>query len=103
MESLREHFQKLQGFLKLGDKETFNGIYVAWEPIKTRFGKNGYRFTLERADGSRLFWDTSNSKAVRQISDLLDKGMTRGTPIKIYREGIEKENTKYVIEEGLPF
>ena len=97
MSDLRDHWNKSQAYLKLDDKETFEGFYISWESILTKFGKKGYRFTFERQDGSRVQWDTSNSKAVIQISDLLDEGMKKGSPIKIYREGIEKDNTKYTI------
>lgn len=103
MSDLGEHFNKSQKYLKLGDKETFVGSYINWEAITTRFGKGGYRFTFEREDGNRVQWDTSNSGAVRQISDLIDKGLKKGMPIEIRREGIEKDDTKYFIKEGVPF
>ena len=101
--SLKAHFNKSQKYLKLGDKEAFIGLYIGWEAIQTKFGKPGYRFTLEREDGSRLTWDTSNTKAIRQLSDLLDQGMKKGDPIKIFREGIDKEDTRYTITQETPF
>lgn len=103
MESLREHFNKSQMYLKLGDKETFKGSFVSWEPIVTKFGKKGYRFQLEREDGSRVLWDTSNSKAVLQWINLFDKGLKKGDAINIYREGTEKDNTNYTITSEVPF
>lgn len=103
-ESLREHFNKSQTFLKLGDKEHFEGRYVSWEPILiAKYNKKGYRFVLEREDGSRVSWDTANARVVLQFSDLIDKGLKKGDPIKIYREGTEKDNTKYTITAEVPF
>lgn len=102
-ESLREHFNKSQAYLKLGDKEKFEGSYIGWEAITTKFGKKGYRISLERDDGSRLTWDTSNTKAVTQLADLLDKGFKKGSLISIYREGVEKDDTRYTITERTPF
>ncbi len=101
-ESLGEHFKKSQKYLSLGDGEIFQGSYVSWAPITTKWGKPGYLFTFERGDGSRVEWTTGNTKAIRQISDLLDKGMKKGDPIQIKREGTEKDDTKYIISD-LPF
>lgn len=103
MSDLGKHFNKSQGYLKLGDKETFEGLYIGWEAIKTKFGKNGYRITLERDDGSRVSWDTGNGRAILQLDSLIDKGLKKGSPITILREGTEKDNTKYTISEGVPF
>jgi hypothetical protein len=103
MESLKDHFNKSQKYLKLGDKDTFKGLYVSWEPIQTKYGKPGYKFTFEREDGSRLEWTTSNMSAVQQIADLIEAGLKKGDPIKIYREGVEKTDTKYTITAELPF
>ena len=103
MESLKGHYSKSLNYLKLGDKEDFIGLFISWEPILTKFGKKGYRFTLEREDGSRLSWDTGNGKAIGQIADLIDKGLEKGDKIKIHREGIEKDNTVYTITEETKF
>jgi len=103
MNDLRDHFNKSQLYLKLGDRETFKGFYVGWEAITTKFGKKGYRFTLEREDGSRVQWDTSNGKVINQISKLLDEGLKKGSRIEIYREGVTKDDTTYKITEGVPF
>lgn len=100
---LRSHFNKNQQFLKLGDDETFKGLYIGWEAITTKFGKKGYEFTLEREDGSRVKWTTSNSKVVLQFSDLIDKGLKKGMSIEIHRKGIEKDDTTYTVKEVLPF
>lgn len=103
MNDLKAHFNKSQQFLKLGDKEKFVGSYISWEAVTTRFGKKGYEFTFEREDGSRVKWTTSNSQAILQISDLIDKGMKKGDPISIYREGTDKLDTKYTIQQEVPF
>ena len=103
MESLKEHFNKSQKYLKLGDKESFVGLYISWEAIQTKYGKPGYKFTFERQDGSRLEWTTSNMRAVQQLGDLIEAGLKKGDPIKIYREEVEKEDTKYTITAELPF
>lgn len=102
-ESLREHFNKSQPYLRLGDKETFQGLFISWEPIMTKFGKKAYRFTLEREDGSRVQWDTGNTRAIIQFADLMEKGLKKGDHVKIYREGTEKDNTKYTITDEIPF
>jgi len=102
-ESLREHFNKSQQYLKLGDGESIKLIYVSWEAVMTKFGKKGYEFTFEREDGSRVKWTTSNSRAIMQISDILDKGMKRGGVIEISRKGVDKTDTEYTITEGIPF
>ena len=102
-ESLKQHFNKSQAYLKLDDKEEFKGLYISWEAIQTKFGKKGYRFMLEREDGSRVQWDTSNGKAVLQLANLLEKGLKKGDPIVIRREGVTKDDTEYFITEGLPF
>jgi hypothetical protein len=103
MSDLGEHFAKSQKYLKLGDNETFKGLYIKWEAITTKFGKAGYRFTLEREDGSRVEWETGNAKAVQQFSDLLDDGLVKGMPIEITRHGIDKTDTRYDIKQGLLF
>ena len=103
MSDLGDHVKRSQQYMKLGDKETFKGFYISWEAIKTKFGKNGYRFTLEREDGSRLFWETGNIQAVQQISDCIDAGMKKGDPITIQRFGLEKDDTKYKITSEVPF
>ena len=102
-ESLREHFNKSQAYLKLGDKEKFDGAFISWEAVKTKFGKNGYGFTLERDDGSRIKWTTSNSQAVNQFADLIDKGLKKGSLVTIIREGLDKTDTRYTITERTPF
>ena len=106
METLRTHFNKNQSYLKLGDNETFQGAYVSWEAMNINFKgtiKKGYRFTLEREDGTRISWDTSNSQAILQFADLMDQGLKKGDPIKIVREGVDKTNTRYTITKELPF
>ena len=98
-ETLEENFKKSQPFLKLGDKEEWTGTYIGWEKIMTRFGKEAYRFILERDDGTRLTWDTGNSKAVIQMFP-----MKKGDRLRIYREGLDKTDTKYTINKSeLPF
>jgi hypothetical protein len=101
--SLSEHFKKSQKYLSLGDNETFKGLYINWDPITTKWGKPGYKFTFEREDGSRLEWTTGNSRAIRQMSDLIDKGLKKGDPVLIKREGTTKENTVYTVEATVPF
>ncbi len=99
-DDLMDHFNKSQTYLKLGDKDTFKGVYVSWEAINMSFKgqiKKGYRFVLEREDGSRLNWDTGNGNAITQIGVLIRQGMKRGDPITIHREGSEKENTRYTV------
>ena len=103
MNELREHFNKSQQYLKIGDGEAVKLFYVGWEAVTTKFGKKGYEFTFEREDSSRVKWTTSNSSVVNQISDLLDKGLKKGSCIEIKRTGLEKDNTKYTIGEALPF
>lgn len=103
MESLEENFKKNQSYLKLGDKESWEGTYIGWERIQTKFGKPGYRFSLERMDGTRLTWDTGNTKAINQMFP-----MKKGDQIRIYREGIDKTDTRYTVDkmisgEKLPF
>lgn len=102
-ESLRDHFNKSQKYLKIRGGETFKGFYVGWEPITNSFGSKAYRFTFEREDGTRVQWDCGNSKAILQISDMLDKGFKRGGVIEIHREGNDKEDTRYEIKEGVSF
>lgn len=103
MNDLKAHLLKSQKYLKLGDKESFIGNYVTWEHITNSFGSKAYRVTLEREDGSRLHWDCTSTKAMTQLSDLLDKGLVRGDLIKIYREGLGKDATKYTITEEIKF
>ena len=103
MNELGEHLKKSQKYLKLGDGEIFDGNYIGWEHIVNSFGTKAYRFTLEREDGSRITWDVTNLGAVKQISDLIDKGLHKGSKIKIRREGIEKGKTKYFVTEETPF
>lgn len=101
--ALREEWNKQQKYLKLNDNEKFNGTFVKWEKITTKFGKLGFRFTLERQDGSRVDWDTSNGSVIGQISDLIDKGLVKGSPIQIVRHGVTKDDTTYQITEEVPF
>jgi len=101
MGSIKDEIQRDSKFLKLGDKDTFKGLYISFEKIMTKYGK-GWRFQLEREDGNRIFFDTCSSKVALQFDALLDGGMKKGDPIMIQREGLEKE-TKYTITEGLPF
>jgi hypothetical protein len=103
MSDLLDHFNKSQPYLRLGDNDTFNGLYISWEPIKTKFGKNGYRFILEREDGSRLSWDCGNMDAIKQFGALIRGGMKKGDLVKILRQGTEKDDTKYTITAGIPF
>lgn len=103
MDSLKAHFNKSLGYLKLGDKESFVGNFISWEPIVTKFGKKAYRFNLERSDGSRVSWDTGNSRAILQFAELIEKGLKKDGTIKIYREGLDKDNTRYTITEQPPF
>ena len=97
-EDLKKHFQDSQDYLKLGDKEKFEGVYIGWESITTKFGRKGYRFTLERSSGKRITWDTSNTKAVAQMIDF-----DKGDGIEIVRNGVEKDNTVYTITKKVPF
>ena len=97
MESLEQNFKRNQPYLKLGDQEEFTGLFIGWEKVKTRFGKDAYRFIMERGDGSRVSWDTGNSRAVVQMFP-----MQKGDALKIHRSGVEKDNTIYTISKINP-
>ena|SRR3990167_8628917 len=93
MSSLDDFIKKNSKFLKLGEGESFEGIYEAHKTSPSTFDpeKETVVYTLRYMDGHKIFWQTSSVKVARFISKL-----DPGNKLKIKRIGTGT-NTKYEI------
>lgn len=100
--SLKQWAKDNSNFIKLGDGESFSGIYMGYSMMMGQDGKEKPAFKFKNSTGNIQILQSQGMSLINAFDE--NEGVfKKGDTVTITRHGL-KENTKYEVTAGtIPF